>query len=60
MKKKTNIKMVKPKLKKVTRPLCSPKGNCSSCGGAIYGLGFVGALVYYISTERDSGLVFWE
>jgi len=36
---------------------CSTK-SCSAgpgCGGAIYGLGFLGALVYFISTAPD----FW-
>ena len=28
---------------------CKVNG-CNSCGGAFYGLGFVGAVVYYIST----------
>ncbi|MBM3232978.1 hypothetical protein FJZ18_02325 [Candidatus Pacearchaeota archaeon] len=36
------------------------KGNikcvgCSGCGGAVYGLGFIGAAVYYISTASG----FW-
>lgn len=29
--------------------------NCG-CGGAIYGLGFIGAIVYYISTATS----FWD
>jgi len=29
--------------------------NCNSCGGALYGLGFIGAVVYYISTANS----FW-
>jgi len=31
------------------------KSNCNSCGSAVYGLGFIGALVYYISTANG----FW-
>lgn len=36
---------------------CSSKGyggNCG-CGGAVYGLGFIGAAIYYISTATS----FW-
>jgi len=29
--------------------------HCNSCGGAFYGLGFIGAAVYYISTATS----FW-
>jgi len=28
---------------------------CNSCGGAVYGLGFIGAAIYYISTASS----FW-
>lgn len=27
--------------------------NCHGCGGALYGLGFLGALVYYLTTATD-------
>ncbi|HTY15397.1 MAG TPA: hypothetical protein VMC42_06790 [Methanoregulaceae archaeon] len=27
--------------------------HCHGCGGAIYGLGFLGALVYYLSTATS-------
>ena len=30
-------------------------GCCGSCGGAVYGLGFIGAAVYYISHSTS----FW-
>ena len=30
-------------------------GSCNTCGGAFYGLGFIGAAVYYISTANS----FW-
>jgi hypothetical protein len=33
---------------------CTGKG--SSCGGAFYGLGFIGAAVYYISTATSFGV----
>jgi hypothetical protein len=29
--------------------------NCNPCGGAIYGLGFLGAVIYYISNATT----FW-
>lgn len=34
---------------------CKPMGGCNSCGGAFYGLGFIGAAIYYISTATG----FW-
>jgi len=30
-------------------------GSCGACGGAVYGLGFIGAVIYYISTATS----FW-
>ncbi len=33
---------------------CKSK-SCSSCGGAFYGMGFIGAAIYYISTATG----FW-
>jgi hypothetical protein len=36
---------------------CKPcKPNVNHCGGAFYGLGFIGALVYYIATATG----FWN
>jgi len=32
------------------------KGNCHSCGGGIYFLGFIGAAVYYIQAATG----FWN
>ena len=29
--------------------------HCNSCGGAFYGFGFIGAVIYYISTAPS----FW-
>lgn len=29
--------------------------SCGACGGAVYGLGFIGAVIYYISTATG----FW-
>jgi|TARA_B100001971_G_scaffold204083_1_gene219853 hypothetical protein len=40
--------------KKAMKNLCS-MDNCNSCGGAFYGFGFIGALVYYVSTATS----FW-
>jgi hypothetical protein len=39
---------------------CRAKGSwnsCRGCGGAIYGLGFLGALVYYVTTAPTFGYV---
>jgi len=44
--------MAKKKVKS-TEVSCSTKNG--TCGGAIYGLGFVGAAIYYISTASG----FW-
>jgi hypothetical protein len=51
--KKTKLK---GRTKKVTKMSCDPRGNCGSCGGAAYGLGFLGAAIYYISTATG----FWN
>ena len=50
--------MVKKKanLKKKVKMSCGTKGDSGACGGAVYGLGFVGAAVYYISTATG----FWN
>lgn len=47
--------MAKKKKMKEEKCDCECKSCCSwhphkGCGGAVYGLGFVGALIYYIST----------
>ena len=44
--------MVKKKMKKTESCCVSGKGGC---GGAVYGLGFVGALVYYLGAASG----FW-
>lgn len=31
------------------------KNGCEACGGAVYGLGFIGAAIYYISVAAS----FW-
>lgn len=61
MKKVTKTK-AKTASKRAKKECCNElfsKGNNSEsngvCGGAIYGLGFIGALVYYISTATG----FW-
>jgi hypothetical protein len=43
----------KKSVKKAYEACCS---GTSGCGGAIYGLGFIGAAVYYISTATG----FWN
>jgi hypothetical protein len=44
------------KKQKDTKCNCNmPCSKCGGCGGAVYGLGFVGAAVYYISTATG----FW-
>ena len=48
--------MVKRKrVKKEKKMDCSSKACPGGCGGAIYGLGFLGSAVYYISTATG----FW-
>ncbi len=42
------------KSKKETKAYCNI--NTRGCGGAVYGLGFIGAAVYYISTSTG----FWN
>ncbi|MFH1229782.1 MAG: hypothetical protein V1678_05175 [Candidatus Aenigmatarchaeota archaeon] len=41
--------------KKVKVVACKQDFRPCNCGGAIYGLGFVGALIYYLSTATS----FW-
>ncbi len=45
--------------KNVDMSRCGPGMRGGGAGGAVYGLGFIGALVYYISTAPDivAGLV---
>lgn len=49
--------MVKKKAdkKKVDLKNCCNMGDNKSCGGCAYFLGFLGALVYYISTATSFG-----
>ncbi len=35
---------------------CCKKCKCNHCGGAFYGLGFVGSAIYYISTASTFGM----
>lgn len=53
MKKKS--KTTRNKIARKKKPVCRIPQN-GSCGGAIYGLGFIGAAVYYISTATG----FWN
>jgi hypothetical protein len=46
--------MMKKKNKK-NKDKCNCGCNSGQCGGAIYGLGFIGSVVYYISTAAG----FW-
>jgi hypothetical protein len=60
MRKETNSKQKKSKISKDTLneiKKCTLKLHSCDCGtsGAIYGLGFIGALIYYISTATG----FW-
>jgi hypothetical protein len=52
VKKKTTKTTIVPMPKKV----CKDNFQCDTTGGAIYGLGFIGSLVYYISTATG----FWN
>ena len=45
---------MKKKFKKIDMKKCC-SDSYSSCGGAVYGLGFIGAAIYYISTATG----FW-
>lgn len=38
-----------------TKEKCCKRSSCGACGGAVYGLGFIGASVYYISIANG----FW-
>ena len=46
--------MAKKTNKKIAKQKCCGYG-CGSCGGAVYGLGFIGAAIYYISNATT----FW-
>lgn len=53
-----NMKKEKVKEQAFEDECCTPGVRCkcnSGCGGAIYGLGFIGALIYYISMAKG----FW-
>jgi len=38
---------------------CGHMHHCGSCGGAIYGLGFLGAAIYYITTSSGFWMGVW-
>lgn len=48
--------MAKKSAKKINKKMsrCNVD-KCGGCGGAVYGLGFIGAVIYYISTANS----FW-
>ena len=47
--------MTKKKSDKKEKEKCSYNPTDKCCGGAIYGLGFLGAAIYYVSTAAG----FW-
>ena len=49
---KSMEKKIEKSIEKGLGKACEPKSSCSCgcCSGAVYGLGFVGAAIYYIST----------
>lgn len=47
--------VIKKKVKMDKEVCCKNHCNPSNCGGAVYGLGFIGAAIYYISTASG----FW-
>ena len=47
------------KKRKVKKVKCTPHISSSCKSGAIYGLGFIGALVYYISTATGFWIGVW-
>ena len=47
--------MVKAKKETMKKDVCEPCRPGCGCGGATYGLGFIGAAIYYISTATG----FW-
>lgn len=46
---------IKKKAKKEVKEKCNCGCSCGQCGGAVYGLGFIGSAIYYISTATG----FW-
>ena len=43
---------MKKRTKNKKEQTCCKKGN-NTCAGGVYGLGFIGALIYYISTATS-------
>jgi hypothetical protein len=57
MRKKTvKRKAVKKNAKSIS---CCPTESCGGASGAIYGLGFIGALVYFLSTATGFWVGVW-
>jgi hypothetical protein len=55
-KKKSSKKSGKMESMEMDSSCCSSKMDCGSgCGSAFYGLGFIGAVIYYIATATG----FW-
>jgi len=54
--KKTNCGLVSMRKKRSKKDVCSCKNNNNfNCGGGVYGAGFLGAAIYYISVASG----FW-
>lgn len=47
--------MAKKKMEKMMKSDSCKTGKHCNCGGAVYGFGFIGALIYYISSASG----FW-
>ena len=47
--------MVKKSKMKKEKDVCCSNGNMKPCGGCAYGLGIIGALVYYIGAATGFG-----
>ena len=60
LKKENKRRFIKNKMPKtiMKQKVCSTGCSCGTCGcaGAVYGLGFIGALVYYLATATG----FWD
>jgi len=48
--------MAKNKKEKCNMASCKCNGACGMCGGGIYGLGFIGSVIYYISNATSFGM----
>jgi len=44
---------------KIGDDCCKTKGGASPCAGAVYGLGFLGSAIYYVSTASGFWVGVW-